>query len=119
MANPAVPQVGLGSTHETLAQIASPRLKSADEQEINHEVEIAADRHAPQAQPSSERRSVEDLPLAVGEHRPEAPQRLSGDAGTELRHVAFQIGADEVEPPVKTPCVAVRNETLREAPAMP
>jgi len=37
----------------------------------------------------------------VGQHGPEAAQCFSGDAGTELRNVPLQIGADEIFSPAQ------------------
>ena len=55
----------------------------------------------------------------VGEHRPEAAQRLRRDPRAEHRDVAFEIGADEILPPPLAGAIAAGKEAVREASAHP
>ena len=49
------------------------------------------------------------------QHRPESPQRLSRDAGSELRNVAFQIGADKITPPEQADLVGLGQKAARKS----
>lgn len=53
------------------------------------------------------------------EHRPEALQGLGGHARRELRHVAFEVGADEVLAQHEALVVGAGEEAVREATAQP
>jgi hypothetical protein len=55
----------------------------------------------------------------VAEHRPETAQRLGRNARAEHRHVAFQIGADEVAAPAQAGTVARGKEAVGEAATGP
>src|SRR6266571_7052532 len=64
-------------------------------------------------------RGVPDLPMVVGEHHPEAPQRARGDGDAEHMDVALEEGADEILPPRDAGCLRPREERAWESAAQP
>lgn len=115
----AVADVDLRRLDQPPAQVGGPRLESADEQQVDQQVEVPGDRDAVDVQPAREGRRVVRLPLVVGEHRPEPAQGLGGNARTELRNVAFEVRADEGDPPVEALGVVGREEAVGETAAAP
>lgn len=55
----------------------------------------------------------------MSQHRPKPLERYSRDTQAEHRHIAFQIGADEVLPQGKTIPIALRQVTVRETAPQP
>jgi hypothetical protein len=55
----------------------------------------------------------------MGEHRPEPLEGFGRDAWTELRHVALEVGADEVVAQHEALGVRAGQEAVREASAKP
>jgi hypothetical protein len=87
--------------------------------QIDQQVEIACHGFPVDSQPAGELRRVEQAPLHMGQHRPEAMQRGGRNARTKLRYVALQVGADEILPPDQTARIVIRQEALRQAAANP
>mgnify|MGYP005853887667 CR=1 FL=1 len=67
----------------------------------------------------AELRRVEQLPLQVREHRPEAAQRLGRHAHAERRQVALQERAHELVTPLERGFVVGRKQARRVAAAQP
>src|SRR3990170_4817124 len=70
----------------------------------NHEkggqqIEVSPHRGLGNAQRSGGIRRFPDLPVIMGEHRPEAEQRGGRDRDAELRQVPFKERPDETPPP--------------------
>lgn len=104
---------------QPLGGVAMPWLKPANEQQIDEQVEIVGDGLGVETEPSCKVRSVHQTRLLMRQHRPEAPQCLSGYSGAEHRHVPLEIGADEILPPAQARAVAGAQKTVRKAAPHP
>ena len=116
---PLSPDVDLRRLDEAPSQVGGPWHQSPNQQEVDHQVQVPGDRDPVDVEPPCERRRVVRLPLIVGEHGPEPPQRLGRNARPELRDVPLQIRADEGEAPVEALFVAACEVALRKAAATP
>ena len=95
------------------------RAQAAHEKQVDQQIDIAAHRRRAERKARGRLRGVERPALVVGQHGPEPLQRLCRDAPAELRHVALQIGADEVLPEGHAVGVVLGQKAVREAPAHP
>ena len=114
VADATVPHVHLRRLDEPPTQVASPGLQAADQKQVHHQAEVAADGDAADVEPSGEGGSVEHLSLIVRQHGPEAAEGLGRDTRPECGDVALEIGANEIEPPVETAFVGLRQKTFRK-----
>src|SRR5215203_2730711 len=101
MDDAAVAHIDLRRADQALADIGQAWLQTPHQQQIDHQVEVMAHGRTGHAEPSGKVRGVQQAALVMGEHRPQAPQRLGRHAGAELRDVALEIGADEVGSPAQ------------------
>ena len=96
-----------------------PGGQTPHQQQVDEQVYVARRGLAVDPQIACQLRQVERLTLMMGEHGPEAPQGLDGDARSELRDVAFEIGQDEVLAPAHARPVAVSEEALGKSATQP
>ena len=66
-----------------------------------------------------QRAAVPELAVPMGQHLPEAPQCLRGQAEAETGNVAFQIGTDESLPPLEGNRLVRRQKAVGETAAQP
>lgn len=99
MDQPAVANVHLGRLDQALPHVGAKRRQAADQQQIDHQVQVASDGLSVHAEVAGQLRGVPQAALGVGDHRPEAPQRDRRHARPQLGNVPLQVGAKEVLPP--------------------
>ncbi|OIQ64064.1 hypothetical protein GALL_543880 [mine drainage metagenome] len=119
MQQAAVPDIDFGRFDKTLADVGMPGGEAAHQQEIHQQVQVAIGRLRVHTQVAGELGGVEQAPLVVGEHGPETPQGLGGDAGAELGDVPFQVGADEILAPAQAAGEAAGQQAVGEAAPQP
>ena len=117
--NAAVSHVHLRHLHQPLADVDEVRRQPPHQHQVRQQVDVADDRWRRGGHAARQCRSVEQAALVVAEHRPKPPQRRRGHAHAELRDVALQVGAEEVQPPACAGLVASGGEGVREATAHP
>jgi hypothetical protein len=82
MQKSAIPHIDFWGADKTLADIGRPWLETTHKQEVNHDVEISADRLAADSQARRKLRRVQHLALIVSEHLPKTVKRLGWNAWT-------------------------------------
>ena len=119
MQDPAVANVDLGGLDQALADVGEPGRQPADQHQVRQEVHVTRHRGHRDIEAAGKLRGVQETALAVAEHRPEAPQGFGWHAHAELRDVALQIRANEVEPPAGARCIAPGGKGVGKAAAEP
>ena len=96
-----------GCLDQPFVGIGEPRFEDAHQQEFFEDLEIAG--NCMTADPKRTRipLGIEQFALVIGQHAPEQLQSLGIDLKPELRNIAFDIGANEVQPPLQARCIAV------------
>ena len=91
----AVPQKHPRGLDEPLAEVFEPRRQHPDHEGTGEQVAVVV--HGGRAHIHGPRqfRRVPDLAVPVGEHPPEAPERLGGDLRAQSGDVAFEEGPGE------------------------
>jgi hypothetical protein len=79
-----IAHVQLGRLVLPLADVLEPRRQPPHQERASQEIEIAANRVLGHAQRPRQLGPVPDLRVTVGEHQPEAPERLGGDADAQF-----------------------------------
>src|ERR1035437_4889505 len=92
MEQSAIADIDFWCADKALLRIRSPWLKATDEQKIHHDVEIAGDGMAADAENACEVCGIQHLALVVSQHLPVAAQSLRWDTRAKHRHIALKIG---------------------------
>ncbi len=100
-----------------LAQVLVPRLKLADHVALRQEVQVTPHRGLAHAKRARGVGGVPDLPMDVGEHRPESHHGWSGDGDAELRQVDLHEARHGVTTPGGRSFVGDCSERRRVAAA--
>src|SRR5664280_2363467 len=87
----AVTYIYLRRFDQALADVGLERQEPPRQQQIDHQVEVARDGLPIHGEPAREMRRVEQAPLHVRQHSPEAMQRARGNAWTKLGYVTFPV----------------------------
>src|SRR3546814_11501793 len=114
MDEPAVTHIHLWRFHQPLADIGSVRWKAMDEQQVRQQVYVARDRLRADAKACGKPGGIEKTALTVRQHRPQALQRLSRQAGPEQPDITLQITAARAR---RAACEHARSPGLRTTPA--
>ena len=94
-------------------------LKLPHQQEIHQQIEIVANGCTIHTQGAAKGGSIQQTPLVVGQHGPEAAQSLGRNAWSQLGDVALQIGANELFTPDAAAGVIGGLHAVGEAAANP
>src|SRR5579884_727340 len=119
MEEAAVAYVHLGCSDLTLGDVGEPRLELAHDQGVGQSVQIAAHGRLRYAQCTGQLGSVPGLRVIVGQHRPEAAQRGSGEPEAEVGQIPLQEGRDEIVPPGCRRVLVARQRGAWEASPQP
>ena len=102
-----------------LFHVRAPRLQASDHESRFEGVQITAHGMVRNAERATKFGAVPDLGMIVGQHRPETIQRRARHTDSQLRHVALQEGAHEVDSPPVAVRVAAHREGTGEAAPQP
>ena len=119
MHDPAVAQIDLGRFDQPFAGVGVPGLQSADEQQIDEQVDVVGRGLASDPEAAREVGGVEDAALLVGQHGPESAQGFGSDARPELCDVAFEIRADEITAPAQAARLVGGKQAIGKSAAHP
>src|SRR5262245_2239076 len=96
MSNAAIAYVQPRRFDQTFLGVVVKRRQTPHQQKIGQKIDIAAHSGRRNRQAACERCGVEKLTLVVRQHGPQALQGLGRHARPELRHIPFQVSADEI-----------------------
>ncbi len=119
MQQAAVTDVDLRRLHDALAHVLGPRPELIDDKCTAQQVEIPADGRMRDAERAAELRRVPDLPVIMGQHRPEPLQRRDRHLRAEPCEVTLQKRADEITAPLVAPSMGASEVGARESAAEP
>lgn len=94
MEEPAVVEIDLRRLDLALADILEPGLELPDHEGLVELVEVASHCFVGESHRSAELRGVPDLPVGMGEHRPETAHRRGADTDPGLREIALDLVED-------------------------
>ena len=119
MEQAGVAHVDLRRLHLTLLQVLEPRRQHPDQERPGEHVEIPARRALVRPERPGELGRVPDLPVVMGDHRPEAAQRRRRNRDAELRDVPFEKRPDEALAPQRRSGQVGREIRARKAAPQP
>ena len=114
-----VAEVHLGRLDDAFADVLEPRRQHPDHEGAGQEVAVVVHGVDADAHRAGERRGVPGPRVDVGEHRPEAAERLGRHPGAESRNVALQERARERLHPQGAGLVRLGQVGQRESAAHP
>ena len=96
---PGIAHVDFRRLQLPFAAVGVPGLQTANHGGAAEEIEITARGGLRSTEGASELGAVPDLAMKMGDHRPEAPERLGGSTDSELWQILLEKGAQDVASP--------------------